>query len=264
MGLEGFQPVIDFLSKFGFWNGILFGVLVLAGWFGYKFFLFWLAKQENKAIAEVRSINTKLQSDLELKNKEISDIRQDLLDSQEQQNRSLTDGKVDEEDRISELLNHPFFLKLDYWIQYKIPDFKIKNIRKQYIFQDYAKIRYSQTLLSWRGFVASRDYLDLKANALKSRMTTIFLDNKTKTIKELERFKIPAVIEQKIENERILVDKYVVSYIEEVCDSVIYKDNISKLHAFFDFKEVLFEIEITDLLNKVEKMNGDLDGLEYR
>lgn len=148
---------------------------------------------------------------------------------------------------------HPFWSRMNYYINSKMPNMHFKNELRRKLMIKAMTIKFEVAVNQLRNFVNRKDFDDIAAVCL---INNIILEYKTKWRAE----GIPEIFIYKFHNYHNKKVASIVDYLEFICTSNFYENDIDKKVAILDGMLHVFQWTVIDLERADAAMNGTLDG----
>lgn len=153
--------------------------------------------------------------------------------------------------------------KLDYWIQFKIPNLKMKDAARQQIFRDVLKFKFNAFRTMVKD-VSSK----INEDQVGSDIFQLIVFEFNEAIDEYEKksieYNIPEAVMVKYSDWQNPSYEYTIRAIELICTSNGYGSNKTRLNAVYSLITAMMELTVAQAERTLTELNGQLSGVEYK
>jgi hypothetical protein len=165
--------------------------------------------------------------------------------------------------QYGELYSHPLFYAIDYIVSIKINQTSVSSKIKKEIFKDYIEIKFGGIKKHWLLFLSNKDITTMGRDALKNKITEIFIDVEKELTEKVTKLNIPDLALNELNKSFQLADAYLFSSIETLTESNVFDDNTEIIYTILDLTMQNIEVSFHNIVLNLEKLNGELEKVGY-
>ena len=154
--------------------------------------------------------------------------------------------------------------KISYWVDFKIPNININDPGRKKLFTDLLKYKFEAVQKNIDGLSKSEGFEELNEYQLYETIVKcvhkIQSEYRGKAIEE----GIPVVVLDKFAKWHIGTLTYLLSSVEVIALSGIYKNNKEKIQAIYSLHTAILDVTIAEAERSLDELNGELSGIKYK
>lgn len=164
---------------------------------------------------------------------------------------------------MNDLTKHPVFSNIDYLLTVRINQTSFSTKKKHHIFKDYVDTKYSIFSDSLKTFLVHNKNYEISRNELKSRILHLFISLDEASSSKISELEIPYIALVELNKSAQMGDRFIHSSINTFSDSMNYRSAEDIIYAILNLSVQVIELVFNDMIINLEKLNGELDSIEY-
>jgi len=165
---------------------------------------------------------------------------------------------------VIDLLDHPFFQRMDMWHRYDIPRLPIKSKFHRLVVTDFLLIKYRVFKNGIVELVNDRTIMELTPAELAVKVISTLVALIDQYERETKELNIPEPVLTKFKTLHSPSMVFILKMAEDCCRGRLFQTNARRIEAVLNTLLFAFEVALVDAENTLGTMNGELEGLVYR
>lgn len=153
--------------------------------------------------------------------------------------------------------------KLDYWINFKIPNIRMNDPGRQLLFRDILRLKF----MNFKIFIEEIEF-KYDNEMTGQQLFHIFSEAFNETVDAYEReaisHNIPEVVMSKYGEWQFKSYEYTMKATELICSSNGYGSNTARMNAIYSLITAMMELTVAEAEKTLTMLNGELTGVEYK